>query len=73
MKSNELIICEASEMADQLTALFQLIYERGTGDVIRPNDPIIGLAYNMSAKIHTFLRVEEERQDKEERLHEKRA
>lgn len=66
MKSNDLVICEASEMASQLTSLMELLFERGTGGGLQVNDPIIGLAFNMATKIQFFLQEEEERQDKEE-------
>lgn len=65
MKSHGMIICEASEMAGQLTALMELLFERGTGNGLPANDPVIGLTYNMAAKIEAFLRNEEERQDKQ--------
>ena len=66
MKSSDLIICEAAEMASQLTSLMELLFERGTGNGLQVNDPIIGLAFNMATKIQFFLQQEEERQDKEE-------
>ncbi len=66
MKSNDLIICEAAEMAGQLTALMEMLFERGTGNGLQVNDPLIGLAFNMATKIQFFLQEEEERQDKEE-------
>lgn len=66
MKSNDLIISEATEMASQLTSLMELLFERGTGNGLQVNDPIIGLAFNMATKIQFFLQEEEERQDKEE-------
>ena len=65
MKTDELIICEASELAGQLTALIELLFERGTGSGLPVNDPVVGLAYNMAAKVHFFLQTEETRQDKE--------
>lgn len=66
MKSSDLIVCEAAEMASQLTALMEILFERGTGSGLPVNDPIIGLAFNMATKIQFFLQGEEERQDKEE-------
>lgn len=66
MKSNDLIICEAAEMAGQLTSLMELLFERGTGNGLQVNDPLIGLAFNMATKIQFFLQEEEDRQDKEE-------
>lgn len=66
MNKSELIICEASELADQLTALLQILFERGTGNGLHLNDPVIGLAYNMASKVSIFLINEEARQDKEE-------
>lgn len=66
MKSSDLIICEAAEMASQLTSLMELLFERGTGGGLQVNDPLIGLAFNMATKIQFFLQQEEERQDKEE-------
>lgn len=66
MKSNELIICEARELAGQLTAVLELLFERGTGSGLPVNDPVIGLTYNMAAKIDLFLDEEEKRQDEEE-------
>lgn len=65
MKSTDLIICEAAEMASQLTSLMELLFERGTGNGLQVNDPLIGLAFNMATKIQYFLQAEEERQDKE--------
>ncbi|MCZ4058195.1 hypothetical protein O3W44_02430 [Pantoea sp. LMR881] len=55
MKTDELIICEASELAGQLTALIELLFERGTGSGLPVNDPVVGPAYNMAAKVHFFL------------------
>lgn len=66
MKSSDLIICEAAEMASQLTSLMELLFERGTGSGLQENDPLIGLAFNMATKIQFFLQEEEVRQDKEE-------
>ncbi|MBE5251761.1 hypothetical protein [Mixta mediterraneensis] len=66
MKSNDLVICEAAEMASQLTSLMELLFERGTGNGLKVNDPLIGLAFNMATKIQFFLQEEEDRQDKEE-------
>lgn len=66
MKSNDLIICEAAEMAGQLTSLMELLFERGTGSGLQVNDPLIGLAFNMATKIQFFLQQEEDRQDKVE-------
>ena len=66
MKSSDLIICEAAEMASQLTSLMELLFERGTGGGLQVNDPLIGLAFNMATKVQFFLQQEEERQDKEE-------
>ena len=51
MKSSDLIICEATEMASQLTSLMELLFERGAGNGLQVNDPIIGLAFNMAKKI----------------------
>lgn len=66
MKSSDLIICEAAEMASQLTSLMELLFERGTGGGLQVNDPLIGLAFNMATKVQFFLQQEVERQDKEE-------
>lgn len=66
MEQSTMIICEASDLAGQLTALVELLYERGTGSGLPANDPVLGLAYNLSAKVHFFLRAEEERQESEE-------
>lgn len=65
MRSNELIICEASELASQLTAVLELLFERGTGSGLPVNDPVVGLTYNMAARLHLFLNEEEKRQDME--------
>lgn len=64
MKCSQMIICEASELASQLTSLMELLFERGTGNGLPANDNVIGLAYNMAHKVEIFLRDEEERQDK---------
>lgn len=53
-------------MASQLTSLMELLFERGKGNGLQINDPIIGLAFNMATKIQFFLQEEEERQDKAE-------
>lgn len=53
-------------MAGQLTSLMELLFERGTGNGLQVNDPLIGLAFNMATKIQFFLQEEEDRQDKEE-------
>ena len=45
MSNSELIICEASELAGQLTSLLELLYERGTGSGLPVNDNVIGIAY----------------------------
>lgn len=69
MGKNELIICEASELTEQLASLLQVLYERGTGNGLQVNDPVIGLAYNMASKVSNFLINEEARQDQEETQH----
>ncbi len=66
MKSSDLIICEATEMASQLTSSMELLLERGAGNGLQVNNPIIGLAFNMAKKFQFFLQEEEKRQDKVE-------
>lgn len=66
MKSSDLIICEATEIASQLTSLMELLFERGAGNGLQVNYPIIGLAFNMAKKIQFFLQEEEKRQGKVE-------
>lgn len=56
MKSSDLIICEATEIASQLTSLMELLFERGAGNGLQVNDPIIGLAFNMAKKFNSFCR-----------------
>lgn len=55
MRSSDLIICEANEMASQLTSLMELLFERGAGNGLQVNDPIIGLAFNMAKKNSILL------------------
>lgn len=66
MSNPELIICEASELSAQLTSLLELLFERGSGTGLPANDNVIGLAYNMAAKVSIFLMEEEKKQDEEE-------
>lgn len=66
MNNPELIICEASELSEQLTSLLELLFERGTNTGLPVNDNVIGLAYSMAAKVSIFLMEEEKRQDEEE-------
>lgn len=66
MNNSELIICEASELAGQLTSLLELLFERGTSTGLPVNDNVIGIAYSMAAKVSIFLMEEEKKQDEKE-------
>lgn len=66
MNNSDLIICEASELANQLTSLLELLFERGTSTGLPVNDNVIGIAYGMAAKVSIFLMEEEKKQDEKE-------
>ncbi|MCX8967399.1 hypothetical protein EHW66_21260 [Erwinia psidii] len=63
---DKITISEASDYANQLTALLCLLYEKGGSEGLKPYDDVMGIAYNLMGKIHGYLREESKRKEKEE-------
>jgi len=63
MMANKLDIMSASILADQLLALTEHLYMHGSNRGLKPNDDLIGIAYDHVIKLQDFLHEEEIRQE----------
>jgi len=62
---NEILTSEASSFSDELTELLELLFERGCSGIDAQHN-LLGLAYNISSKIQTYLHNAEKREEAEE-------